>query len=143
VMVRVVVDRERSPKPLTRTLIVRDRAPVGILTLADPTTAVLPTHMPQRGRPVNESLIPRPQRPPEGRRGPRVPIDMMSVEAGAGAPGPGINSRRRSAVMIGDSERMNDSRLTRRASLRTGRDRVAQVLLLEPWGLFSRLISWF
>lgn len=36
-----------------------------------------------------------------------------------------------------------DKRLARRAAVRTGRDRIAQVVVLEPWGLFSRLISWF
>ncbi|HWS38629.1 MAG TPA: hypothetical protein VN408_38575 [Actinoplanes sp.] len=36
-----------------------------------------------------------------------------------------------------------DARLARRATVRTNRDRIAQVLVLEPWGLFSRLFSWF
>ncbi|GIE28643.1 hypothetical protein Ait01nite_016880 [Actinoplanes italicus] len=43
---------------------------------------------------------------------------------------------------IDDFEEKN-AHLARRAAARTGRDRIAQVLVLEPWGLFSRLFSWF
>jgi hypothetical protein len=46
-----------------------------------------------------------------------------------------VNDERNAAMSISGS--------SRKASLRTGRDRVAQVLVLDPWALLARFFSWF
>lgn len=53
-----------------------------------------------------------------------------------------IPTKGNTLMNIDDFEEKN-AHLARRAAARTGRDRIAQVLVLEPWGLFSRLFSWF